>query len=178
MVGTNHKPGCYEKVRQGLRLRNYSHKTIKSYLSCLRSFVKYSSPRHPRDISNDEIRSYLLYLIDDKKLAPATVNQIFNALRFLYVEIYIKPFVIGTLPGPQKGRKLPSVLSQEDVLKIFSHIDNLKHKTLFMLIYSAGLRVGESVNLKLKDIDSEPKLIHIHAGKGKKDRYTLLSDAA
>jgi len=64
-----------------------SHKTLKAYRSCLRSFIKYFAPRHPRELTNDDIRNYLLYLIDEKKLAPATMNQIFNALRFLYVDI-------------------------------------------------------------------------------------------
>jgi site-specific recombinase XerD len=160
-----------------LRLRNYSSKTLKAYKSCLRSFIQHIAPKHPKEITNNEIRKYVLYLIETKKLSPATVNQVYNALRFLYVELYKKPFVIGSLPRPQKENKLPSVLSQEEVLKILSNVDNLKHKTMLMLIYSAGLRVGESVNLKINDIDGERKLIHIRAGKGKKDRYTLLSDS-
>jgi site-specific recombinase XerD len=176
MVETNHKVGFYEKVRQELRLRNYSHKTIKSYTSCLRSFVKYFYPKHPRDISNEEIRKYLLYLIDEKQWQAATINQVFNALRFLYVELYKMPFIIDSIPRPKKEKKLPDVLSQDDVIKIFSCVDNLKHKTLLMLIYSAGLRVGESVRLKIFDIDSKRKMIHIRGAKGRKDRYTLLSD--
>ena len=87
-----------------------------------------------------------------------------NALRFLYVELYKKPIVIGSLPRPKKEKKLPRILDQDEVLTIFKQIDNLKHRTILMLIYSAGLRIGESVSLKVKDIDSERKLI-----------YTLLS---
>jgi integrase/recombinase XerD len=161
-----------------MRLRNYSLKTIKAYKSCLRSFVHYFSPQHPRDLSSEEIRSYLLHLIDEEKYAAATINQVFNALRFLYVELYKMPFTIESIPRPQKELKLPNVLSQEEVLKIFSKVKNLKHKTLLMLIYSAGLRVGESVQLKISDIDGERKMIHLRSAKGKKDRYTLLSDAA
>lgn len=102
----------------------------------------------------------------------------FNALRFLYVELYKMPFVIENIPRPKKERKLPSVLSQEEVLKILSRVNNAKHKTILMLIYSAGLRVGESVRLEVGDIDGTRKLIHLHGAKGKKDRYTILSDAA
>lgn len=101
-----------------------------------------------------------------------------NALRFLYVELYKMPFAIQDIPRPQKEKKLPNVLSQEEVLKILSHVDNLKHKTLLMLIYSAGLRVGESVRLRVTDIDGERKMIHLRGTKGNKERYTLLSDAA
>lgn len=157
-------------------MRNYSYKTIRSYISCLRSFVKYFHPRHPREIINEEIKKYLLYLIEEKKSQASTVNQAFNALHFLYVELYKKPFVIGSIPRPKKEKKLHDILSQVDVLKIFSCTDNLKHKTLLMFIYSAGLRVGESVRLKISDIDSQRKMIHLRGAKGKKDRYTLLSD--
>lgn len=176
IVETLHKVGFYEKVKEELRLRNYSYKTIKSYLSCLRNFVKYIHPKHPRNITNEEIKKYMLHLIDDRKWEASTVNQAFNALRFLYVELYKMPFVISSLPRPKKEKKLPDILSQEDVLKIFSCVENLKHKTLLMLIYSAGLRVGEAVRLKISDIDSKRKLIHIRNAKGRKDRYTLLSD--
>lgn len=97
-------------------------------------------------------------------------------MRFLYVELYKTPFAIGSIPRPQKESKLPVVLSQDEVLRIFEAVDNLKHKTILMLIYSAGLRVGESVRLKIEDIDGDRKLIHLRGAKGKKDRYTLLSD--
>src|SRR3990170_2012238 len=136
-VETNHKTGFYEKVRQELRLRNYSHKTMKAYLSCLRSYVTYFRPKHPREISNDDIRRYLIYLMGKKKWRASTINQMFNALRFLYVELYKTPFVIDSIPRPKKQKKLPDILSQEEVLKIFDCVQNLKHKTILMLIYSA-----------------------------------------
>lgn len=170
------KIGLYQKVRDELRLRNYSLKTIKSYLSCLRTFVDYLKPKHPRNISNEDIRKFLLYLIEEKKYQASTINQMFNALRFLYGELYKTPFILESIPRPKKDQKLPDILSQEDILKIFKKIKNLKHRTLIMLIYSAGLRVGEGVRLKITDIDSTRKMIHIRAAKGKKDRYTLLSD--
>jgi integrase/recombinase XerD len=165
-------------LAQELRLRNYSPKTIKAYKSCIRSFARYIAPKHPREATEEDIRKFLLYQISEKKLSAATVNQIYNALRFLYAELYKKPFVIGSLPRPKKERKLPTVLSQEEVLTILSCTENLKHRALLTLIYSAGLRVGESVRLKISDIDSERKMIHLRNAKGKKDRYTLLSDTA
>ncbi|MEW6508273.1 MAG: site-specific tyrosine recombinase/integron integrase [Bacteroidota bacterium] len=168
----------FDVVKNELLLRNYSYKTIKSYLSCLRNFVKYFYPKHPREITNESIKKYILHLIEERKWEAATVNQSFNALRFLYVELYKMPFVINSIPRPKKNKKLPDILIQEDILKIFSYVNNLKHKTLLMLIYSAGLRVGESVRLKVSDIDGQRKMIHLRGAKGKKDRYTLLSDAA
>ena len=163
-------------LAQELKLRNYGYRTLKAYR--LRSFIACFSPRHPRELTNEDIRTYLLYLIDKKKLEASTVNQVFNAIRFLYVELYKMPFIIDEVPRPGKERKLPPVLSQEEVLKTFSYVENLKHKTLLMLIYSAGLRVGESVRLKVADIDGDRRMIHLRGAKGKKDRYTLLLDAA
>ncbi len=168
--------GLFETVRREMRLRNYSHKTIKAYVSCLRSFTQQVHPKHPRDVAEQDIRGYLLFLIEEKRFAASSVNQVYNALRFLYVDLYKMPFAIGSIPRPRKEKKLPVVLDQTEALRIFDAIDNLKHKTILMLVYSAGLRVGEVVKLKIEDIDSKRNLIHLHGAKGKKDRYTLLSD--
>lgn len=167
LIATKNKTGFYETVRSEMLLRNYSHRTIKAYLSCLRSFVAYFSPRHPRQLIESDIRSYLLYLIATKTLASATVNQVFNALRFLYVDLYKTPFAIGNIPRPRKERKIPDVLTQEEVLSIFDSVKNLKHKTILMLVYSAGLRVGEVVRLRISDIDKQRQPIHLHKAKGK-----------
>ena len=94
----------------------------------------------------------------------------YNALQFIYKELYHLPFVISDIPRPKKEFKLPNVLHQDEVLKIYFHVENIKHKTMLMLIYSAGLRVNESVRLKVADIDGERKMIHLRGGKGKKDR--------
>jgi site-specific recombinase XerD len=80
--------GLFDVLTQEMRLRNYSPKTIKAYKSCIRGFAQYISPKNPRDAANEDIRNFLLYQIDKKKLSPATVNQIFDALRFLYRDIY------------------------------------------------------------------------------------------
>ena len=166
-------PGFFETVRQEMRLRNYSHKTIKSYLSCLRIFTKYISPKHPRDVDSTDIQEFLLYLLEEKDFSASSVNQVFNALRFLYVELYKKPFVIKELPRPQKDSKLPDVLNEDEVLRIFNSVTNLKHKTMLMLAYASGLRVGELVRLKIEDIDGNRGLIHIRSAKGNKDRFTI-----
>ncbi len=113
-------------------------------------------------------------MIEEKKLAAGTINQVFNALRFLYVELYKMPYIIGKLPRPMKEHKLPDVLNEDEVLRIFNSVSNLKHRTMLMLAYASGLRVSEVVNLKIEDFDAERGLIHIRGAKGKKDRYTLL----
>jgi site-specific recombinase XerD len=165
-----------EAVRRELRIRNYSPKTMKAYRSCIRLFADFFAPRHPRELSSDDIRRYILHQIDEKKLSAGTVSQTLNALRFLYAEIYKRPFELGGIKHPKKSRKLPVVLSLDEVKRLFESVGNLKHRVLLMLAYSAGLRVGEIVRLKPEDIDSQRKLIRIQLGKGRKDRYTILSD--
>ncbi len=169
--------GFFETVRRELRLRNYSHKTIKANVSCLRSFVRYFHPKHPRELTNDDVRKYLLHMIEVQGRAAGTVNQVFNSLRFLYVELYEKPFVIGSLPRPRKDSKLPDVLSENEVKRLFSTVSNLKHRTMLMLAYASGLRVSELVRLHVEDIDTERGLIHIRDAKGKRDRFTLFPDS-
>lgn len=177
VVGNQPKLNFYETVRREMRLRNYSPKTIKSYISSIRSFVSYFRPKHPRELTQPEIKSYLLYLIEDKKMSAGSVNQAFNALRLLYAELYEMPFVIGKLPRPAREKKLPDVLNEEEVLLLFKAVPNLKHRAMLMLAYASGLRVGELVKLKVEDFDSERNIIHIRGGKGKKDRYTLLPES-
>lgn len=165
-------------MRQELKLRSYSPRTLEAYLGSVRAFFDFFQSQSPQSVAETEVRKYLLHLLERKKLTNGTVNQVFNALRFLFVEVYKKPYVIGSLPRPKKEKQLPSILSEEEVSRLLSAIDNLKHKTMMMLTYSAGLRVSEVVRLRLKDIDPDRKLIHIHGAKGKKDRVTLLSDIA
>lgn len=161
-----------------MRLRNYSNKTLKAYRSCLRGFINYFSPRHPRELGGEDVRKYLLHLIEEKHFTAGSINQAFNAIRFLYVELYGKPFVVEGVPRPLRDEKLPTILSQDEVVKILNVVRNMKHKAILMLIYSGGLRVGVSVKLRLSDIDSKRMMIHVRGGKGRKDRYTLLSEAA
>lgn len=110
-------------------------------------------------------------------MATSTLNIIINALKFYYGEILKKDFIFE-VKRPKKDRKLPVVLNREEIAKILLSITNIKHKAILTLIYSAGLRVGEIIKLKIEDIDTERMLIHIKGSKGRKDRYTLLSQRA
>ncbi len=169
--------GFYTTVRKEMLLRNYSHKTIKAYVSCLRSFVRYFRPRHPRDLGQEDIRNYLLHLLVDERCSGGTANQVINALRLLYVDLYKMPFVIGSLPRPQKEKKLPDVLSESEVKRLFTRVNNLKHRTMLMLAYASGLRVSELVRLRIEDIDGERGLIHVRDAKGKRDRFTVFPES-
>lgn len=154
-----------------------SPKTIKAYKSCIRSFGAHFAPRHPRELTNEDVRRYLLYLLVDQKRPASSVNQVYNALRYLYVELYHLPFAVSDLPRPRKESMLPDVLSEEEVLRILQATQNLKHRAMLMLTYASGLRVSEVVSLRVEDLDVGRKLIHIRGAKGKKDRYTIFPES-
>lgn len=176
-AGSGKGPGLFEVLRREMKLRNYSNKTFKAYRSHLRSFVAYFSPRHPRDLTNEDIRTYLLYLVEKAGVSAGSMNQALNAIRFLYVELYRQPMILGDIRRPRKVRKLPAVLSLEEVERVLRVVTNIKHRCLLMVIYSGGLRVGEAVSLKVEDIDGKRKMIHVKFAKGQKERYTLIGDA-
>jgi site-specific recombinase XerD len=171
------RKNLFDVLNSEMKIRNYSPKTIKAYTNAIKQFIKYFD-RHPRYLTNEQIKLYLSYLVEVKKVSFSTVNQALNAIKFLYEELYHHPTVLKDIKRPKKDKKLPVVLSQEEVLKILSSVSNIKHKAILMLTYSAGLRVSEVVKLKPEDIDSKRKLIFIRAAKGKKDRYSILSKVA
>jgi len=166
----------FHVLERELVSRKYSPKTVKSYLHYNRELVKFAG-KSSKEINESDIKDYLFHLVEKKDAAASTLNTSVNALNFYYGRILKKDFVYE-IKRPKKDKKLPVVLSQEEVTLILSSVPNIKHKAILMLIYSAGLRVGEVVKLKVEDIDSDRKLIHIKGAKGRKDRYTILSDVA
>jgi site-specific recombinase XerD len=166
----------FEALKKELISRKYSRKTIKLYLHYNEDFLKFAK-KTPCTISNCDVRDYLYHLVEEKNASASTLNIAINALKFYYGEVLKQRFAYE-IRRPKKDKKLPVVLSQEEVSRILSSVSNIKHKALLMLIYSAGLRVGEVVKLRVEDIDTERKLIHIRGAKGRKDRYTILSDTA
>ncbi len=163
-------------LKRELLIRKYSKRTIKSYLKYNTDFLNFVR-KEPEEVDDEDIRRYLYYIAETKDVSTSTLNVIINALKFFYGEIMKKKFIYE-VKRPKKDRKLPVILSRDEVMKILSVTNNIKHKAILTLVYSAGLRVGEVVKLKPEDIDSSRKLIYIKGSKGRKDRYTLLSDYA
>jgi len=163
-----------EQMAEDLRLRNYSPRTIESYLACVQQFVVYWR-RSPRELGTAEIRQYLDYLLTQRRLAFSSVNIAYNALRFCYQTTLQQSWDVAKLPRPKQGKLLPVVLSQQEVEAILVHASSLKVRTILAVIYSAGLRVSEGVQLRVADIDSQRMTIRVCQGKGRQDRYTLLA---
>ncbi|HQP52066.1 MAG TPA: tyrosine-type recombinase/integrase [Syntrophorhabdaceae bacterium] len=156
--------------------RKYSYKTVKAYIYYNRDFLNFIG-ENPVEVNNNGIKEYLFHLAEEKQFATSTLNQAINALKFYYGTMLKKKFIYE-VKRPRKDRKLPVVLSKEEVAKILDSVHNIKYKAILMLVYSAGLRVGEVVRLKSEDIDGKRMSIHIKGAKGRKDRYTMLSETA
>jgi integrase/recombinase XerD len=161
-----------------LKLKGYSEDTIKSYISHIRLLEEYFNGRSIATLNDEDINDYLLYLLDDKGASHSYVNIAVSAIKFLYTHIFKKPVALISIQRPKKEKKLPDILSRQEVKMILNSVTNLKHKAMMMLVYSSGLRVGELVSLTITDIDSIRMTVHVRGGKGNKDRYTMLSKKA
>lgn len=170
------KTKIIQEMENELKIGGYSHKTRKVYLWHLKHFLDMN--QDPNNLGEKEVKKYLLYLLNDKDASNTYINQALSAIKVLFKNVFRKPKVIVNFPRLRKERKLPEVFSQEEISRLFKVIKNIKHRAIMLLIYSAGLRVGEVVRLRIEDIYSDRKLIYIRKGKGRKDRYTILSPIA
>jgi integrase/recombinase XerD len=166
-----------DQMLADMELRGLSRTTQKAYLREVRNFVKlYKKP--PEQLGTKEVKEYLHHAVKVRKIALSTLRIYYSALRFLYMITLKRGWVVEKIPYPKQKEKLPVVLDLEEVLKLFEVTENLKHKAVLILTYSAGLRISETANLTLSDIDSKRMLIHVRQGKGGRDRYTILSNVA
>ncbi len=159
-----------------LKLKRYSSHTVSAYRSHLKLFFEYYPDKKDTDIGLGDIHKYLLFLIQTKNVSTSYQNQAINGIK-CYFELVLRfPRMKFEIQRPKREARLPKVLSLEEVYKILDQVKNLKHRCILMMIYSAGLRVSEAVNLKIADIDSKRMLVRVIQGKGRKDRNSLLSD--
>jgi integrase/recombinase XerD len=163
-----------KRMIQDLRLRNYSPKTIEAYTHCVAAFAKHFG-KSPQQLGPPHIREYQIFLVEEKKVAWGTFNQIVCALRFFYRITLGKEDIIEQIPFPRKEKRLPVVLSTAELAAFFKAVGNLKYRTALMTMYAAGLRLSEALTLRISDIDSDRNVIRVRQGKGKRDRYVLLS---
>ncbi|MCP3877502.1 MAG: tyrosine-type recombinase/integrase, partial [Sulfitobacter sp.] len=148
--------------------------TKESYIQGVFGIAKYYR-LSPDQLNDQQVRRYLVYLLDERNLTYSSANLALNAIRFLFREVLHRPRNEIQLPGPRQPQRLPEILSREEVGRILEAAVELREKTLLMTTYAAGLRVSELCRLRVQDIDSDRNGIRVEQGKGAKDRYTLLS---
>ena len=163
-----------KKLETELKLRNFSEKTISSYLFHNKKFLEFSN-KQPENITQEDIKLYLANLISDKKQKPSSVNLAVCALRFLYEKIMEKD-IFKKIDPIKSEKKIPVVLTKDEIKQLLDSIKNKKHKLLIELMYSSGLRVSEAVNMKLNELNLNEKIGKVVSGKGRKDRLIILSN--
>jgi len=171
-----HPPKLLDQVRQKIRFLHYSSKTEQAYIQWIRRFILFHGKRHPKDMGAEEISAFLNYLANRANVSASTQNQALTAIIFLYKQILDTD--VGQLPEFQyarKPRRLPVVLSQDEVKSVFQYL-NEPQKTIVGLLYGAGLRLNECLGLRILDVDFGRCEIMVRRGKGNKDRRTVLPD--
>src|SRR5215472_16171353 len=163
-----------QKMLEELQRRHYAYRTANTYLRIVRDFAAYFH-QPPDKLGPEQIRQYQAFLFQSKKLSPASVSQYVSALRFLFVKTLRRHFLIEHIPFPKSPRRLPVVLSLEEVTRLINSAGNLFHRTLLMTLYSTALRRAELCRLKVTDIDSQRMMIRVTQGKGRRDREVPLS---
>jgi integrase/recombinase XerD len=164
-----------QRMTEDMQVRNLSPHTRSTYLLQVSLFARHFH-QSPEALGPEEIRSYQVYLTNEKKLAPSSILIAVSALRFLYRVTLHKDWTLpDIIPAPKKPQKLPVVLSREEVLQFLASVPSLKHRAILTTCDAAGLRISEAVSLKPTAIDSQRMVIRVELGKGQKDRYIMLS---
>jgi site-specific recombinase XerD len=161
-------------MMEELRLRNSSEETIRSYVSAVERFARYYHTS-PDRMNAEQVRSYLLYLLEERKLSWPAIHVNRAALRFLYVRVLRQRWFDEEIQAPKRHPQLPTVLSTEEITRLLDLTRNLKHWTILATLYATGVRCNELRLLKVEDIDSKRKVIHIRNGKGQTPRDVTLS---
>ncbi len=163
-----------KQMEADMALRGLAYRTREAYIESVAKFAKFYG-RSPDRITEPESQSYLLHLLEERKLAHSSCNVVASALQFFYRVTLKRREAEFCLPRPRVPSRLPQILSREEVAALFENTANLKHRAFLMTTYGGGLRLLEACHLKVSDIDSDRMTLRVEQGKGAKDRYTLLS---
>lgn len=163
-----------DRMIRDMQLRRFSDRTQETYLYGVRCLAKHFK-QSPDQLSDRQVQDYILYILNVRKLAWSTCNIHVSAMKFLFGTTLGRPSTCLAIPPRKTEQRLPQILSAKEIDRLFAVTKNIKHRTLLMTTYAAGLRLGELVNLKIADIDGDRMTLRIVQGKGRKDRYTTLS---
>jgi len=170
------KADLITKYEHRLTLKNYSENTLRAYLSGLNIFLDYVKANQISSITPKVLDTYFHYCKKELNYSYSMMKQLLASVKFLYKEVLQEEIDFKFKITMKKPSRIPVVLSVQEVQRLLNSFTNIKHKAIFTLCYSAGLRVGEILNLKVKDVDSDRMQIRIEQGKGQKDRYSILSE--
>ena len=163
-----------KRMLEELQRRNYSPTTIRYYLRVVENFARHFGKR-PDRLTQENIREYQVYLLQERKLEASTVGLHIAALRFFFVKTLRRPYLQLDLPSPKRPKRLPTILSQDEVARLIDSANNLLDYAMLMTLYATGVRRAELSQLKVEDIDSERMIVHIRQGKGNRDRDVPLT---
>ena len=164
-------------MKKDMKLRNFSKYTYDSYLGKTKDAMRYFGEKQLEDVTTEELRDFLLkYLKDERKLSDRSINYYNSVIRFVYEVTLDRVLNKKQLPMRKKKKTVYKVLTKEELSTFFNCVDNYKFKTIFMLAYGTGLRIGEIANLRVEDIDSKNMRLFVREGKGNKERYTILPE--
>lgn len=166
---------CPQEYIDLLETKRYSINTARTYIGLFSEFIRYFKGMSLKEINENDIKQYMLTIVKTGK-SLSCQNQVINAIKFYYEQVLDMPQRFYEIERPRKEQKLPTVLSEEEILRIISSTTNIKHKAILVTIYSCGLRLSELLNLKITDVQSDRGLLIVKDGKGNKDRNTILSD--
>ena len=172
--GAPSPPRLLDQVRERIRYKHYSFRTEQAYLMWIRRFIRFHALRHPREMGAAEIEAFLSHLANERDVSSSTHNQAFSALLFLYGEVLgITLPWLGEIKRPKRPRRLPVILTREEVRRILGHMDGTPG-LMAKLIYGTGMRLMECARLRVKDVDLARSEIVVRQGKGGKDRVTMV----
>lgn len=162
------------RMIEDMKLKNLAPRTIEIYTGRVVAFARHFG-RSPDALGREEVRSFLLHLVQEKHVSWSVYNQTVAALRFLYEVTLDRQGVMVRVPCPKQPKRLPTVLSLEETARFFAAVLSIKHRAILMTAYAAGLRISEVVALRVDDIDSQRMVLRVRQGKGRKDRNVMLS---
>jgi integrase/recombinase XerD len=166
-----------DRMIEDLQLRDYARGTRRAYVDCARAFVAYHR-RPPEQMGEEEVRQFLMHLVETKKASPASRKMHVAGIKFLYEVTLRRPEVVASIPWPKVPHGVPEILSGTEVTQLLDAVESVKHRAVIMTAYGAGLRVSEVCALQVDDIDSQRMTIRVRHGKGNQARYVPLPERA